>query len=171
MDPNDSNQVTDQPQSDAAQTDANQQQSVPADPVQQDNPSAESADATQQTDSAPSDEPATDQTQPDDQQAAGTSDVQAGSYIDDVGGDMIGLLDEIEEDENLIQMVADEMALDKEKVKTILTGLLDKIDKEQITVEEIALIMAATVADELPEEGTTETPQAVEPSETPATQE
>ena len=60
------------------------------------------------------------------------------------------MLDEISDDENLLQMVATEMQLDKEKVKKILVKLLEKIDKEEITYEELALIMASTVADEAP---------------------
>ena len=72
-----------------------------------------------------------------------------GNYIEDVGEDLIDLLDEISEDENLLKAVADEMQLDKERVKGILTGLLTKIDQGQITDEELALIMASTVADEV----------------------
>ena len=70
------------------------------------------------------------------------------SYIENIGDSLIDLLDDIDEDENLLQVVADEMELDKERVKGILTTLLDKIDQEQITSEELALIMASTVADE-----------------------
>jgi ubiquinone biosynthesis protein Coq4 len=69
-------------------------------------------------------------------------------YIEDVGGDMIGLLDEINEDDALVQKVADEMQLDKEKVRAILTPLLNKLDQGQITIDEIALIMASTIVDE-----------------------
>ena len=53
-----------------------------------------------------------------------------GSYVEDIGDNLIDLLDEINEDENLLQMVANEMEIDKEKVKGILTNLLDKIDQE-----------------------------------------
>jgi hypothetical protein len=71
-----------------------------------------------------------------------------GSYIEDIGDGLIDLLDDINEDENLLQVVANEMELDKERVRETLTTLLDKIDQEQITSEELALIMASTVADE-----------------------
>jgi hypothetical protein len=100
-------------------------------------------------------DPATDQTPPaaTDQQNANTGNVQQPiNYVDDVGGDMIGLLDEINDDDKLVQEVADEMQLEKEKVKSILAGLLNKIDQGQVTAEEIALMMAATVADQLAEE-------------------
>lgn len=40
------------------------------------------------------------------------------------------------------------MEIDKEKTKVILTNLLKKIDNEQITSEELALIMASTITDE-----------------------
>ena len=80
--------------------------------------------------------------------ATADQQTQAPDYIEDVGGDMIGLLDEISGDDTLVQKVADEMELDKEKVHGILTPLLNKIDQGQITVDEIALIMASTVVDE-----------------------
>jgi hypothetical protein len=148
MDQNDTNQVTDQPQTDAAQADTSQsdQQQSKSDPAQQDG---------QQTDTAPQADAEVDATQTPDQSqdnASASAAQQPVNYVQDVGGDLIGLLDEIEGDENLIQTVADEMALDKENVKTILTGLLDKIDKGQVTAEELALIMAAPVVDELSDE-------------------
>ena len=69
-------------------------------------------------------------------------------YVEDIGGGIIDLLDDINEKENLLEIVADEMELDKERVKGTLAKLLDKIDQEQITSEEIALIMASTIVDE-----------------------
>lgn len=76
------------------------------------------------------------------------SSLTDGSYVEDIGEGLIDLLDDINEDENLLQIVADEMELDKERVRETLATLLDKIDQEQITPEELALIMASTVADE-----------------------
>jgi len=76
-------------------------------------------------------------------------DSEQENYDENVGGDAIGLLDEISTDQHLLQEVADEMQLDPEKVTSILTTLLDKIDQGQVTAEEIALILASTVADEL----------------------
>jgi len=124
-----------------------------SDPLTDQTPAAPQADQTVSTDQQT---PAADQTAPAQQtDQAATDDPAAapgGNYIEDVGGDLIDLLDEIEADDNLIAAVATEMQLDKDRVKTILTGLLDKIDKEQVTEEEIALIMAAPVIDELPTE-------------------
>jgi hypothetical protein len=114
----------------------------------------------EQTNTSPQDAP--DQT-PTAQQAnpATQNDAPAaaapGNYIEDVGEDLIDLLDEIEANDNLIDIVANEMSLDKDRVKSILTKLLDKIDQEQITAEEIALIMASTAVDEVPAE---ESPEA-----------
>ena len=119
-----------------------------------------STDPNNQSDSTTSNEPTSEapvaQSNPadpqttDDQQATATSDVpEPENYIENVGGDEIGLLDEISTNDQLLQEVADEMQLDTEKVKSILSTLLDKIDQGQITTEEIALILASTVADEL----------------------
>jgi hypothetical protein len=76
-----------------------------------------------------------------------------GNYINEVGEDLIDLLDEISENNELLQVVASEMQLDTNKVQSMLASVLDKIDKEQITTEDIALIMAATAADETPDNG------------------
>jgi len=162
MDPNDSNQTTNPPQTDAAQPDESQadQPQAASNPVLQDDTSAQQPDpnSLDEANTPIPSVPAADQTQPTDLTNTDTANApQEGNYIDDVGGDMIGLLDEINEDENLIQKVADEMQLDKEKVKSILTGLLNKIDQGQVTAEELAIIMAATVADELTEEPAEET--------------
>jgi hypothetical protein len=73
---------------------------------------------------------------------------QAEGYVEEVGGSLLDLMDEVSTDDTLIQTVADEMKLDINKVKSILTTLLDKIDKDQITIEELAFIMAVTVVDE-----------------------
>jgi len=101
------------------------------------------SDDSQTTNPPSSDANTTAQNQP-----ANQANSAAPDYIEDVGGDMIGLLDEINEDDTLVQKVADEMELDKEKVRGILTPLMNKIDQGQITVDEIALIMASTVVDE-----------------------
>jgi hypothetical protein len=112
------------------------------DPVQEPAPAVDPG--AQQADQAVQQPDTTAQTSPD-----ATSASVGGSYIEDVGEDLIDLLDEINEDENLVQAVADEMKLDKERVKGILTKLLTKIDQGQITEDELALIMASTVADEV----------------------
>jgi hypothetical protein len=100
----------------------------------------------QQTDAVQPTSDATNQINP--TPATPDQQAQVPDYIEEVGGDMIGLLDEVNGDDTLIQKVADEMELDKDKIKSILTPLLHKIDQGQITVEEIALIMASTVVDE-----------------------
>jgi len=138
MDQNDTTQTTDQQQTDTRQADATQsdQTQTLAEPVPQN------------LATTPATDPA--QTQPANQTAPAVA--SKNDYIENVGGDMIGLLDEINGDDKLIQEVATEMNLDKEKVKTILAGILSKIDQGQLTAEDFALIMASTVADELTEE-------------------
>lgn len=74
------------------------------------------------------------------------------NYITNVGESLIDLLDDIQGDDSLIQVVAKEMSLEPEKIKSILTPLLDKIDKGQITMEELALLMAAPVVDDASDE-------------------
>jgi hypothetical protein len=161
MDPNSNNSTNspqqNAPQSPAAQTDqphptptqdpSTVQQTPDTNPTQS-TPSEQSAQPIQstapQTDAVPLSSELTanptpidtDGTQPDT------------SYVDDVGESLMDLLDDINSNENFIQIVANEMQLDPEKVKSFLSGLLDKIDKEQITIEELALIMAAPVVDE-----------------------
>jgi len=137
MDQNDTTQTTDQQQTATPQADQTQ---TPPELVPQDGTTTPAPDATQ--------------TQPADQAAPAVAPQD--NYIENVGGDMIGLLDEINGDEELIQKVADEMRLDKEKVKTILAGILNKIDQGQLTAEDFALVMASTVADELTEVSTEE---------------
>jgi len=72
-------------------------------------------------------------------------------YIENVGGSVIDLLEDIENNEDFIQVVAQEMQLDVNAVKSILTPLVDKIHQGQISIEELALIMAAPVVDEVTE--------------------
>ena len=115
------------------------EQEEPVTAEQSDPNSMQSTDVTQTT---PTTEP---------NQAVAPASIE-GSYIEDVGEDLIDLLDEINEDENLTEAVAKEMRLDKESVKAILAKLLAKIDQGQITEDELALIMASTVADEVLDE-------------------
>jgi hypothetical protein len=143
MDPNNPNQTTsqsDSPQSTAPQPDTTQQ--VPLNPQ----PNTPPPTTPPEVPTASQPDPNT-QVNPSPQANTDTS-LTDGSYAEDIGDKLIYLLDDINSDENLLQMVANEMELDKEKVKGILTKLLDKIDQEQITTEELALIMASTVADE-----------------------
>ena len=142
MDPNNPNQTTsqsDSPQSTVPQLDATQQVPLNGQPNTPPTVPPEASVASQP-------DPNT-QVNPSPQANTDTS-LTGGSCAEDIGDNLIDLLDEINEDENLLQMVANEMELNKEKVKGILTKLLDKIDQEQITTEELALIMASTVADE-----------------------
>lgn len=141
MDENSSNQNAQQPAQPSTSQPQQDQASVQA-PVQ--NPADNSATPTLPSQS---ENAQTQQANP-----SAESQTQPADYIEDVGGDMIGLLDEINENDALIQKVADEMQFDKEKVRSMLASLLNKIDQEQITEGDIALIMASTVADELTEE-------------------
>jgi hypothetical protein len=163
MDPNNSD-PTNQPQQDTTQTDADQT----VQPQQPDDQTQQSDDQTQQSQPAAEQNPdqgqqaeypvpesaSVDQTQPADQgqpqtPAADDSTVQEGNYIEDVGGSVIDLLDDIDGSDNLVKIVANEMRLDDQRVRTILSGLLAKIDQNQLTIEELALIMAAPVVDEV----------------------
>lgn len=86
------------------------------------------------------------------QNSTPSSDVpQDANYIENVGGSLLDLIEEVNSNDNLIQIVADEMKLDVNKIKSIITGLLDKVDNGQLTTEELAFIMAVTVVDESPE--------------------
>ena len=76
---------------------------------------------------------------------------QPEDYIENTGGSVIDLLEDVNENDDFIQVIAQEMRLDSEQVKAILTPLLDKIQQGQITMEELALIMTAPIVDELPE--------------------
>jgi len=163
MDPNNSDPTNQPPQDDANQPVQPQQpdeqaqqsddQTQPIEPASQ--PAEEqNSDQGQQVESPiPANEP-TDQAQPEDQgqpgtQAADDSTVQEGNYIEDVGGSVLDLLDDIDESDDLVKIVAKEMRLDDQRVRTILSGLLTKIDQNQLTIEELALIMAAPVVDEV----------------------
>lgn len=145
MDPNSTNPPSDdqqQPQQDAGQPDMTQTNSVPPPPP------------VSEPDATPATASTTDQGQADTQgqPTQDNPEQAAADYIENVGESLIDLMDEVNSDDNLIKIVADEMKLDEVKVKSILTTLLDKIDKEQITVEELAFIMAVTVVDEPPQE-------------------
>jgi hypothetical protein len=70
------------------------------------------------------------------------------NYTEDFGNYIIELLDDISADENLTQKIANKMGLDKEETTEILENILQKIDDEQITPEELALIMTAPIVDE-----------------------
>jgi hypothetical protein len=165
MDPNSSNQdnsntAANPPQTDTTQTAENQTQAIP----QTAPDTATDNNQVNQTQIPPSTPPESDVNttlpsdpnnnivQPADQTGQNTAPVE-NAYINDVGEDLIDLLDEISENDTLLQAVAGEMKLDANKVKSMLASVLDKIDNEQITTEDIALIMAATVADEVPING------------------
>lgn len=72
---------------------------------------------------------------------------QQASYIEDMGGSLIILLQQINTNDELLAEVATEMELDTTKTKVILTNFLDKINHGQITQEDLALIMAAPVVE------------------------
>lgn len=104
------------------------------------------------TPEAPASQPqSTDQTQPNNADPIDTLQAQD-DYVENVGGSVIDLLEDVNENEDLVQMVAEEMRLDEAKLKSILSPLLDKIHNGQITIDELALIMAAPVVDEEPDE-------------------
>jgi hypothetical protein len=71
-----------------------------------------------------------------------------GDYITNVGERLIDLLTDISLSDEAKQKVADTMRLPVPQVTAILDRLLDKIDNDQVTAAELALIMAAPVADE-----------------------
>lgn len=122
-------------------------QTQPNQIVTQANPIIQDGQNTQQVS-----DPVTDQSAPIIQVDASTDNpAQTASYIEAVGESTVSLLDDISADESLIQIVATEMKLDTSRVKSTLAALLDKIDKEQITTEELALIMAASVVDVPPD--------------------
>lgn len=73
-------------------------------------------------------------------------------YIEDLGEDLIDFLDDMEGNENLLQNIASDMGIEKERARSILTKLLDKIDQEQISTEELALIITAIGAGAISEE-------------------
>lgn len=139
MDPNDSNQNSTNPPEPVTEQPVDNQQQMPSEPVVQ---------------AAPAQNPA-DQGNPVQELVQPVPDTQAPvtDYVNEVGEDLIDLLDEISEDNNLLQVVANEMKLDPTKVQSMLASVLDKIDKEQITTEDLALIMASTAADETPDNG------------------
>jgi len=154
MDQNNQDPSANQPQQDAGQSIQppvdQPQQPDNFDPAAQNGepqPPAPTPDAEAQ--SAAQQQPA-DQLEENQPQANATP--KAADYIEDVGGSVVDLLDDIEESDELVDVVAKEMKLDSQKVKTILGGLLDKIDQGQITIEELALIMAAPVVDEVQDE-------------------
>jgi len=77
-----------------------------------------------------------------------TDAAQTGDYVENVGGSVVDLLNDVNESDDLVQIVANEMRLDNNKVKSLLGTLLNKINQGQITMEELALLMAAPVVDE-----------------------
>lgn len=140
-------QNSNQPPPDQGQTDTDTQ---PVEPNAQDASTTDTqAPSDPQTATQSSPTPTVENTQESQQNVEGEDETQPGNYAEDVGGDQIGLLDEISGSDQLLEEVAEEMQLDKESVRTILTGLLNKIDQGQITTEEIALILASSIADEL----------------------
>lgn len=76
---------------------------------------------------------------------------ERGDYVTNVGGSLVDLLTDISLSETRQQKVADTMRISVEEGKALLHGLLDKIDKEELTRAELALIMTAPVADETSE--------------------
>jgi len=159
MDPNSTNPPSDNPQQppqDAVQSDLSQTP-PPLDVPQSDPGTAPMSEDLSVTDPSTSDtsagepDPSTAPTvEPEQPSANNAEEATADDYVENVGGSLLDLMDEVNEDDNLIQLVADEMKIDVTKAKSILTTLLDKLDKEQITMEELAFIMAVTVADEPP---------------------
>jgi hypothetical protein len=77
---------------------------------------------------------------------------QQGDYITNVGRSMVDLLTDISLSDELTKTVADTMRLTVGQVTEILEGLLDKVDNEQVTEEELALIITAPVVDEEPKQ-------------------
>ena len=145
-------QSSNQPPSDQGQTDTDTQsvQTPPVEPNAQDATTTDTpAPTDQETATQSSPTPTVSNDQESQQTVEGKDEIESENYVENVGGDQIGLLDEISGSDQLLGEVAEEMLLDKEKVKAILTGLLNKIDQGQITTEEIALILASTVVDEL----------------------
>lgn len=144
-------QQVDQILTTASQSDAPQPVNVPvADDAQMTSPApADTTDPSPQ----PVDTPAVDT--PAAEPAADQAQTKEGdaNYIEDVGNSVLELLDDIDSDEKLQQIIAGEMRLDASTVKSILTGLLDKVDQGQITKDELALLMAAPVVDDISEGG------------------
>ena len=144
MDPNSPNQnFPTQPQADGVQ------------PIDNQTPVSTNSNSQTQAAAVPTDPNSPAQPGVEAQPGAGAQPggVPAPDYVNEVGEDVIDLLDEISEDNNLLQLVAQEMQLDPTKVQSMLASVLDKIDKEQITTEDLALIMASTAADETTDNG------------------
>ncbi|HEV2339753.1 MAG TPA: hypothetical protein VGT05_03220 [Patescibacteria group bacterium] len=70
------------------------------------------------------------------------------AYIENTGGSIIELLGEIGNDDKLLVQVAEEMKMDKERCKTLLAAILEKISKGQLTDEELSFILTAPVVEE-----------------------
>lgn len=87
-----------------------------------------------------------------DQELAISNQTTDEDYIEDLGEDLIDFLDDMEANENLLQNIANDMGIEKERARSILAKLLDKIDQEQITTEDIALIITAVGAGAIPED-------------------
>jgi hypothetical protein len=145
-------QPADVPQADANQMDQSQEPAQAA-PVQDDTQPAQDfpVDQPQQTDQTQS-QPAPDYNQPQENAQPAPvpegDDAQVGDYIENVGGSVIDLLNDVNESDELVQIVANEMRLDNAKVKILLASLINKINQGQVTMEELALLMAAPVVDE-----------------------
>ena len=77
-----------------------------------------------------------------------TDATQEENYIDNVGGSMIELMQDIAADEALKAQVAEEMRIDITAFNSILTEVSKKIEQQQLTKEVIALLLAASVVEE-----------------------
>jgi len=83
--------------------------------------------------------------------ASGENTTQEGDYVTNVGVSMVDLFTDISMSEERKQKVAETMRISVAQVATIVEQLLDKIDNEQITEEELAFIISSPVADEVDE--------------------
>jgi len=137
-------------QENISQTDNNQQVTVPSTPAveQQDQPFV-------------ANQPAVPVSSQDQQENAGVSAAQQSDsttnvgdtpqeedYVTNVGLSMIDLFTDISMSEGRKQKVAEAMKISVAQVTTIVEQLLDKIDNEQITEEELVFIISSSVADE-----------------------